>query len=380
MALAMTDAIPLMESDGTTGRNNARDIRTQLLTALALPDSGGSGVRPGVIPRRYTGTDYVDLKAIQLGSPGSAVQLFPGRCLVARTGQGPYLCTQETTVTNYPFSNADPTNPRYDLLYGRLYDAAIGDVGTHGPYLEHITGTAAGSPVVPTLPTDAIPIAAILRPANTNPITSANITDLRKSAGLLGTLRPLLPGDALADVGLFVGERRSRITPSGLTALGAPPILEEVWGADGAWHGTQDITIGPLTQTGSGTLTVGGNGLVVIAVTIPDPGYSYRIVAGGSVGWTVVAASAPGNLFEGAVTVDSTVYNTNRLIAGYTVSQSIGANFTQPTLIVPEKRSDSTVYTGSHVVRLMARNTGATNFAVGAAGADTSMTVRLAPA
>lgn len=379
MALAMTDAIPLMESDGTTGRNNARDFRTQLWPALTLPDSGGTSVRPGVIPRKYTGVDYVDLKAIQLASPGSAVQLYPGRCFITRTGQGAYLASQETTVTSYPFSNADPTNPRYDLLYARQYDAAIGDVGTHGPYLEHITGTAAGSPVVPTLPTDAIPIAAILRPANTNPITNANITDLRKSAGLLGTLRPLLPGDALADAGLFVGERRSRITPSGLTALGAPPILEEVWGADGAWHGTQDFTIGPLTQTGSGTLTVGGNGLVVIAVTIPDPGYAYKIVAGGSIGWTVVAATSPGNLFEGAVTIDSTVYTTNRIVAGYTVSASIGANFTQSTLHVHEKR-DPTTYTGSHIVRLMARNTGATNFTVPAAAPDTAMTVRIVPA
>lgn len=382
MVLAMTDAIPLMETDGVTGRNNAHDIRLGLLTAMFHPDSAGQGVRQGVLPRRYTGTDYVDLKAIQFGSPGQGVQMYPGRCVISRTGQGPYLCTAEGTST-YNLDAADGSNPRYDLLYARLYDQAIGDsgAGPHGPRFEHINGTPAGSPVVPTLPSDgAAPIAAILRPAGNNNVTSANITDLRKATGLIGGVRTMLPGDALADVGNLVGEFRARATPSSLTALGAPPILVDQWGADALWHGTQDITIGPLTQAASGSLATGGNGVAVISVTIPDPGYSYRIVAGGSVGWAVIAATSPGNLFEGSVTVDSAVYNVGRLNGGYAVSDSLGAGFTQSTLHVPECRSDSTVYTGSHVVRLMARNTGITSFTLPASSVDTRMTVRLVPA
>lgn len=380
MSSAMTDAIPLMEADGTTGRNAARDIRTQLLGAFFLPDSVGFGVRPGFIPRRYSGTDFVDLKAIQLGSPGQAVQIFPGKCVVVRTGQGPYLLSQESTVSNYALDAADPSNPRIDLIYVRLYDKAIGDSGggPHGPYIEHVNGTPAGSPVAPSAPTDALPLARILRPAATNNVTSGNITDLRKGTQLLGTPRIILPGDALADVGIFPSERRMRVTPSTLTALGVPPFLVDVWGADSVWHGTEALEL-DVAQSGSGTVS-SGTSLTVASVAIPDPGFPYYIKASGAFGWTVVAASIAGRLAEGAITVDSTVYTTNRLSAGYGVSDSIGAGFTQSTINISERKSAS--YTGTHTVRLIARNTTspAADITVPASGPDTMLAVTVVPA
>ncbi|MGB3443896.1 MAG: chitobiase/beta-hexosaminidase C-terminal domain-containing protein [Actinophytocola sp.] len=248
MAVDMTDAIPLMEADGTTGRNNARDIRTGLLSALMLTDANGTLARPGILPRRYidtTGFEFVDLKAIQLGSPGQAVQLYPGKAIVTRTGQGPYLLTQETTITNYPLDAADPSNPRIDILYLRLYDKGIGDSGggPHGPKVEHLNGTPAGSPTVPSFPTDTVPIARILRPANTNNVTAANITDLRKSTTLNGGSRPLLPGDSLSDAGLVVGEKRLRAATSAQIAAGANPMIEEVWTAHGKWWPTTNYQV-----------------------------------------------------------------------------------------------------------------------------------------
>lgn len=264
MPFAMTDAIPLVQSDGFTGRNNARDFRTQLLAGLFLPDSVGYGVRPGVIPRRYiTGFDFVDLRPIQLGSPGSAVQFYPGKCIVSRTGQGPYLLSQETTVANYPLDNADPTNPRIDLLFARLYDHSIGDSGggPHGPYIDHITGNPAGVPVAPSAPPDALPIAQVLRPANDSLITNARITDLRKSTAPLGTPRIMLAGDSLGDAGIFVGERRIRMASATQIAAGVAPYLEDIWCADGKWRPTQQTIIArnkrstnvSTTATSSGT-------------------------------------------------------------------------------------------------------------------------------
>lgn len=133
----------------------------------------------------------------------------------------------------------------------------------------------------------------------------------------------------------------------------------------------------PVAQTGSGALAVGAS-LTVASLVVSDPGFAYHIVAVGSCGWTVTAAAAPGNLFEGAITIDSAVYNVNRISAGYIVSASIGASFTQGTLIVPMKRSDSMgTLTGAHTARLIVRNTGGTAFNVGAAGVDTSFMVRI---
>jgi hypothetical protein len=134
----------------------------------------------------------------------------------------------------------------------------------------------------------------------------------------------------------------------------------------------------PVTQSGSGTLVVGGNGLVVASLAISDPGFAYHIISIGSIGWTIPLATQPGNLIESSITLDSTVYTTNRVSGGFSVSHSIGAGFTQPTLYAPMKRTDAFgSLTGAHTIRLMARNTGATNMTIPAAGTDTAFMVRI---
>lgn len=134
-------------------------------------------------------------------------------------------------------------------------------------------------------------------------------------------------------------------------------------------------------QTGSGNLSTGGNGAVIMEVAIPDPGFSYHIIASGALGWAMVGASQPNQLLEGAITVNSLVYTTNRITAGYRHSVSLGALFTQSTLSVPEKRSDALgAQSGSKTVRLLARNSGANTMYITPDGADTALTVRIVPA
>lgn len=248
MPQAMTDAIPLMESDGTTGRNNARDIRMQLITPLLLPDALGTGIRNGVLPRTWSSTlsQYTDLKVTQLASPGQAVQIQPGRLFLTRSGQGPYILTQESAVASYAMDTADPTNARIDVIYARLYDAAIGDGGFHGPRLEHVNGTPAGSPVAPSVPSGAIALAQVLRPAGVNNVTDANITDLRKGTALHGAPRLLLPGDSLADPGLFVGERQVRMNSAAAIAAGGAAWNEYRWCGDSTW---KPMELGSTTMT-----------------------------------------------------------------------------------------------------------------------------------
>lgn len=278
-----TDVIPIMANDGTTAVNNARDIRTQLITPLVAAGTGEGTTRPGWFCRNYdsSASQFVSGKAIQFGSAGQGVQIYPAESALTRSGQGAYLCTKETTTT-LNMNPANGTNPRYDVIYIRLYDRGIGDSSggpSNGAYYEWIEGDPAGSPTVPSIPTDCIPVAQILRPAAVNNITTANITDIRKGTALLGAVRPLLPGDALTDAGLVHGEMRSRRTPSGLISLGAPQTLVDWWSADDSkWHGTQSFEFD--VRGVDGAITSGATRICAQFV-IPDPGWPYKVTAGG---------------------------------------------------------------------------------------------------
>jgi hypothetical protein len=298
MAVAMTDALMMTQADGFTGRNNARDMRTQLLASLFLPDSGGYNLRPGVLPRQYiavNGFEYVDLKVIQLDTPGQGVKLYPGRCVVARTGQGPYLLSSESTITNYALDTADPSNPRIDVVYARLYDQTIGDTVLHGPYIEHVNGTPGGSPAVPSVPVGALPLAQILRPANTNTVVAANITDVRKGTQLHNTARPLLPGDSTSDPGITPGERRLRIATPAQIAAGSESFIEEIWTGESRWEplvnkivgrNQRTTSIGTVATTASTALRIFTAQAQVLA------GRTYRITVRGEMLNTAAATEA----------------------------------------------------------------------------------------
>lgn len=134
-------------------------------------------------------------------------------------------------------------------------------------------------------------------------------------------------------------------------------------------------------QTGSGSLTVGGTGVTIMSVAIPDPGFPFHILASGGMGWAMTAATQPNNLLEVGITINSTTYNSNRLTYGCGISFSLGAGFNQPTIAVPEKRSDSFgAQTGAKTVRLIVRNSGAANMTIPAAGPDIALSVRIVPA
>lgn len=335
MPVAMTDAIPIMESNGTTGRNNARDIRTQLISAMLLPDSVGYGVRPGVIPRRYintTGFEHVDLKVIQFDTPGQGVQLYPGKAVMVRTGQGPYLLSQETTVTNYALDAADTGNPRIDVIYLRLYDHAIGDSGggPHGPYIDHVNGTPSGSPVVPSVPTDALPLARILRAANDNTIVAADITDVRKSTQLLGTPRILLPGDSLSDAGIFPSERRIRMATTTQIAAGSFPYIEEIWCADGKWRPTTYDIVGRNRRSTNPTTvatTAAGAFRIFTARAPVIAGRTYRIYGRGALSHSVASTLAQVNFH---FTTNDTEPTTSSSIMFRLIEPIIGANIPYP--------------------------------------------------
>jgi hypothetical protein len=276
--VAATDAIPMMADDGTTAKNNARDFRVQVLTSLLMPGSSELTVRPGWLPRNYGSGQGLSGKVIQQASPAQSVQMYPGACVVPRSGQGAYITVFEGTggVVTIPLSAANGTNPRYDRIYSRIYDRGVGDSSggpSNGGYLEVIEGDPAGSPTIPSIPTDCVPVARILRPANTSNVTTANITDERLSTSLLGAVRQLLPGDdPTTDAGVFPGDiRRNRVTSE-----------LEVW--DGAGWNFLPGSVPKSTYSHFGEYTLG-----TTAATQNIPGSTDRAVAVGA----VVLSSTP---------------------------------------------------------------------------------------
>lgn len=342
-AVAMTNGWPMVQADGVTGKDNDRDFR-KVLASIMLADVKSANPlasRNGVLPRAWDSTSCTSLRVQQQSTASPSVDILAGPIAGERTGQGPYVGWTESTVSYTPPS-PDGTNPRYDTIFAVVYDqASINTDPLHGPYIDCVSGTPAGSPspvADSSLPDGAVRLADILRPAGsggTN-IISSQITDKRKSTALLGSTRYMLPGDSVTDPGKIDGELRFR---KGVSPL---PSLVDYWDAtQSLWRGTQPLTfqgIFPGTPDSNNIVsaTLVTSGTNIISLTIPDPGWPYRMIGMatfqnnnnlGSVNYYIGAASGP--LISNIITV---------------------SQLTQVVLIP----NSSTIFTGSQIVRLHA--------------------------
>lgn len=276
------DGVPLLDPDGggvyNVGRNNSHDIRFGLLSTLYGSASTSFTCRPGVLPRSFSAGSISSLMVTQNGTPNRFVNIAPGIGIHTRTGEGPYPGYNPITV-NLQASAANATNPRVDLVVSRMYDKGPFPADPfHAHYIEIIEGLAAASPTVPATPDGAIALARLNRETTAgggDTITTAKIQDLRKGAHLAGTPRLLFPGDSAADGGVVPGEQRYRIVSSVLQPM-------EYWGADSLWHGTVTQAY-DITSFDNASSTVSK---VVASVTIPDPGWPYKVRARGALIWT----------------------------------------------------------------------------------------------
>jgi hypothetical protein len=263
----LTDAIPLMEADGVTGRNNAHDFRIGLLATLFLS-------RTGIIPRTWD-DGWTSLAVTAQTTASASLDVAPGAFISIRANQGPYIGFLDvaTTITTSP---ADAINPRIDVLYAAIGDpATIPSDSTVGAYLGIVEGIPAAEPQTPTvLPDGATPLVQLARPAGTTTITAAQVADLYQASGTASAPRPLMAGDSLMGKGLFPGEKRYRQADAGL------PELEDYW--DGTtWRGTRE-----LFYVGAGlsnAVTLSGSPQTVAIIDIPDPGWPYKVVASATV-------------------------------------------------------------------------------------------------
>lgn len=84
-------------------------------------------------------------------------------------------------LTVLTIAAANPSNPRIDLVCITVSDAYYtGSLNTVS--FNVVTGTPAGSPVVPSTPTNSIALARVAVAAGATQITNANITDMRTVA------------------------------------------------------------------------------------------------------------------------------------------------------------------------------------------------------
>lgn len=99
-------------------------------------------------------------------TPDQSVQVSEGKVIINGVS---YSVSADSTVN---LANADSSNPRYDIV----------SVGADG-LINTTEGTAAASPVVPTLPSDEVPLAVIYRAHTDNVIGSGEISDSRRLIG-----------------------------------------------------------------------------------------------------------------------------------------------------------------------------------------------------
>jgi hypothetical protein len=320
------------EDTWTQAGNNAVDGRYHDGAFLA-PGSGAvnplTSYRDGVLPSAYGGGLYLDLMIVpDSPTPGMAVRSYLGQAVISRTGQGPYVASLRSTA-RIDLAASSTTNPRRDLIVAQVLDASIGDAETR-TRLWSVTGTPAGSPTLPSLPTGAIPLAEVAVAANATQITGANITDLRKAAGIRGAVRLMLAGDSHADAGIYPGDSRYCRTHQQV----------EVWKSDSQWHGTVPLT--SSTRTVDTTLTTAN--LTVATLNIADPGWPYKLDCDGALIWS----QGVGTHYDVSLRLDGTT--------GTVLGQSFGAVNSSGVLLdnihrVVHGESD-TVLTGAHVVHM----------------------------
>lgn len=190
--------------DDQNTAQNGRYVVGSLFLNSAAATAANSVWRDGVVPGPYSSSasTYLSYRVTQNSPTGSSVLVQPGHAIVTRTGQGVYVCPNSTARV-VALDAADATNPRIDLIVLQVLDQPLGDSVTQAQ-VRAVTGTPSGSPVAPATPTGAIVLAqvAVAAAPTGNTIVDANITDKRKTTGLNGAVRPLLPGDSTADAGV----------------------------------------------------------------------------------------------------------------------------------------------------------------------------------
>lgn len=325
--------------------NSATVGRYHDLAGLAEGAANFTKCRPGVFSGPATGASNVPAAMFVAPSSALSMTVQPGAAAVERgTLVGPYV-VESTAVGTVTLATANATNPRIDRIDLQVLDGALGDnSGTSLTQFVVTTGVAAGSPAVPAAPSNSIPLAQVLLPANTITLTGGMLTDTRKSTAVRGSTRWLMPGDLSTDVGLYPGEKRARVH-------GTYGILEDIWdNAATTWRGTQELIVAQPAQVASGSLANNAS-VVVSSKAIPDPGWPYTVECFVLVDF---ASATAATVCQVAAQMDSNTFGTNRFI--FDQEPAVAANV---SFDLGSSASGNSFafggFTGAHTVYFMAK-------------------------
>ncbi len=123
-----------------------------------------------------------DLAVAAAGTPAATVVVSAGAAVIRGTSspvQGAYACRNDAPVTLPIAANASG-NARIDLVCARVFDSQYDGGSVDKWDLIVVAGTPSGTPAVPTLPPNAIPLARVAVSNGFSAITSGDITDVRK--------------------------------------------------------------------------------------------------------------------------------------------------------------------------------------------------------
>lgn len=220
----------------------ARLADAMLLQSNGAAAGGVSGVRPGD-------------PGLLVSLVSTTITVAAGVAAVAYPAFGVYRAFSVSSTTPGPLSAADPTNPRIDLVYLRVWDNAVDGAGLSKADTVYLAGTPAVSPVAPT-PGGSIvylPLATIAVPkVGGGP---ASVTDARPPAVGPGGISP-----NAAAAGTYAGQYRDSGTATGK--------LQRYNGT--TWQDMFSFAAGGITvPSGNLSITAGGR-LIEFATLVTD--------------------------------------------------------------------------------------------------------------
>jgi len=195
--MAVLKCIPIHGAAGTP-TYAASDIRNML--AGLVGGTNFEAVTPGIgaVARGHGVLSPTAMAVTANGTPNNHVFVAPGLASVRGTqsnDQGPYICPLSSSF-DITVAAAHATLDRKDLIVAQVKDgefAAFTGQTVWTPAI--VAGTAAGSPVDPTVPEDCLVLARLLVRDSTEAggtiVRPQDITDLRPHARAVGGVTPV---------------------------------------------------------------------------------------------------------------------------------------------------------------------------------------------
>lgn len=178
----MTVRLPAWLQSGAYTAEIDRTVGTGLLTP-----SSATGARGGV--RRWSGNEF---QAVATGPASMQITVKPGMAWVPggySAFQGAYVVLNDADV-NLTIAAAHASLPRIDLVALEVLDGTYSGSSNQGQ-LRIVTGTAASTPLAPSITGSFIVLAQVRVNAGVTSIASSAITDLRPYVGAVGGILPV---------------------------------------------------------------------------------------------------------------------------------------------------------------------------------------------